>query len=1490
MKGFLVALWLQMAAVSVLQARYGHALVGVGVRDTFFLELPSRNVRQLDVLPDANSTVLYIDSALDNLNVMNNDWIYGSFVSCYESAQPPMSEAETELAPQPLQFNEVSQVVGINHVHRKNHPARPDCSLPIVAENPVTNLTARLDGELCQADLSTGAVVAGDYDNDGHVDLYFTVHSGPSRLYRNKGDGTFEDVSVRTRIGPKKFASGAVFVDVDDDGDLDLYVTTLGDTRHYLYINHHGGLFFTEEAEMRGVSLRRPDGRVLSGMTPSAGDYDRDGFPDIYVTEWLYSYVAQPAASLLLHNRGSRMAGYFEDATQSAGLASAIGSSSQRGTFTFCSSFTDMDNDGWQDLIITGDFGTSKVFWNNQNGTFTECTEACGITVSPDAMGHAIGDWNIDGVMDWWMTAIHDQSDFDCKSAGCKFSTAGNIFYANQGNRRLQDLTTHVGIRKGFWGWGNSMVDFNNDRWLDFIMTNGFDDAAATTDDRFRDQPMRLWENLGPEKGGKTIESSSKYNIDSTHSGRGLIKVDYDNDGDEDIIVASNVGHPAVFRNDGGNRNNWIKVKVMRRCTDMVRQCHVLGSRVQVTSQDGITQTQEIGSGSHFMAQNELTAHFGLGASQSDVTIKVTFPNQFSDTTYTNVSVNRLVRIMAPPSFFSHTTLPYSNLDQCQNAIIVNVTQPEIGSTHVNPGGRSIKYDVDGEELLERLEDPANRNEIKFSYKIALHPPHTSEKAAPSLSGNVVMYYINAATMGTRTECARDGNNIGNAPQPDIGARPFNAHSNNLDNTLWGSSSRVLRRDFPSAYSDGIDSPAGQCPHATSAAISESPAQSRCPFSNDFLGSGSTRPSPRSISNAIFAQDHSLYTELGLNDLHTQYGQFIAHDLDFTSPLPTTDPGPTRTGLWLPIPVPKGDLTFDVYDEGGKYLPFTRSIFQQSCSGKELSRSREQVNKITSVIDGNMVYGSSKERNSFLRSHVGGEMLVQSTPHGDMLPLNNFSISNDNPVGRKGDKLLVAGDTRCNVQPGLMALHTLFVREHNRLCRRYRAAHPNASDEEVFQYARRIVIAELQAITYREYLPAIFGRDVPAYTGYKADVQPEVSNVFATASFRFGHSQVNTHLWRLTEDGWVAKGGHLLLREAYFAPERLLRNGGMEPLLLGSIFQRAQKVDSKMIDEMRNLLFPRDHRNRHPGMDLASLNIQRGRDHGLPDYNTVREGLGLPRVASFDEISHDPQVVAALSSVYPTVDDIDVWVGGLAEDKMHRESAVGPTFYRNLMSNFLRVRDGDRYWYENIMTRQEIEEVESMTMLEVIRKNSDVKAPRARHSFYSPSHCRAVVNHRCRRVMLQTSAEEDVSTPAPPSHTSAPPAQYLPPIHRACQENAVTKRTLKRAIRKRQTVLIGGLQGVVFNGSSDIDVVLRLQSTYSLEPQGLYRVGDTVTTPWPVHRCHCIPVQTRGYVAIANQRGIRTVYAVTNDYQSDLVEAFLAWLEPFRQKALSTSP
>ena len=501
------------------------------------------------------------------------------------------------------------------------------------------------------------------------------------------------------------------------------------------------------------------------------------------------------------------------------------------------------------------------------------------------------------------------------------------------------------------------------------------------------------------------------------------------------------------------------------------------------------------------------------------------------------------------------------------------------------------------------------------------------------------------------------------APTPE----PINGVGNNAQHPLWGSTGVDLLRTAPAQYGDGVSTPAG-----------------------------SDRPSPRLISNTLSDQaGQDIVSDRQMSAMVYAWGQFIDHDIDLT-PTAGTEP--------LKITVPKGDPSFDPLSTGTKTINTTRSVFD-SLTGTSGAQPRQQVNTITAYIDGSMIYGSDAKTSTALRTLEGGHL---KTSAGGLLPINNsqtlpngiLNMANDAHRVAK-NQLFAAGDIRANENIELLSLQTLFVREHNRIANQIASANHSLTDEQVFQQARARVIGEIQSITYNEWLPALLGPGaIVPYHGYNANVNPGIANEFSTAAFRFGHSLLGDDVQFLDNNGKSVRDA-VSLSDAFFNPDLVSQNN-IDPILKYLASDPSSEVDLKVVDSVRNFLFGPPGAG---GLDLASLNIERGRDHGLADYNTTRQAYGLPKITSFAQITADTDVQAKLKSLYGSVDKIDLWVGALAENHVHGGS-VGPLLKAIISDQFTRLRDGDRFWYQNTFSGAALQRLNHTSLSDVIRQNT----------------------------------------------------------------------------------------------------------------------------------------------------------------------------------------
>ena len=504
--------------------------------------------------------------------------------------------------------------------------------------------------------------------------------------------------------------------------------------------------------------------------------------------------------------------------------------------------------------------------------------------------------------------------------------------------------------------------------------------------------------------------------------------------------------------------------------------------------------------------------------------------------------------------------------------------------------------------------------------------------------------------------------------------RTISGRFNNSTNVDWGSAGENLRLMVPLVYSDGMSTP-----------------------------TGANRPNPRKLSNEIFTQNGLFDDPLKLSDFCWVWGQFLDHDIGMTP----------DGGEFSPISIPAGDPWFDPQGTGQVIIPTLRNVFDSN-TGTVIGNPRRHPNMITAFIDGSGVYGSEDAQAAWLRSFEGGKMKVSA---GNLLPFNTTTGEFDAPIDENAPhmddavgmspKIFVAGDVRANENPLLLSFHTLMVREHNRLAEELAEDNPDWNDEEIYQHARKLVGGFIQSIVYNEYLPAM-GVHLDEYQGYDPIENPQLANVFTAAAFRLGHTLLSGRLVRQMPDGTPHVDGNLTLRESFFNPMVLVEGGGLDPLIKGMGVQTQQEFDARIIDDVRNFLFGTPGAG---GLDLAAINIFRGRERGLPDLNSIRRSLGLRPYSIFQQINiPNPNITYELLSNYLNINDIDPWVGMLAERRMPG-ALFGETLMEILTRQFTATRDGDRFYYLNdpVLTEEEKATISKTTLHDLIMRNTGIK-------------------------------------------------------------------------------------------------------------------------------------------------------------------------------------
>ena len=466
----------------------------------------------------------------------------------------------------------------------------------------------------------SGGVAAGDYDNDGDIDLYViagTAHS--NSLLRNNGNGQFVDVATFAGVGLSgSWSSGPVFADINGDGWQDLLVGSMQGGGYYVFINKQDGTF-TDASGTSGITQGTNQNDISSGL----GDVDNDGDLDLFIGHHSFN----PPSLIRNHLWVNDGAGVFSAADISKGT-NVFGSSDR----TFSATFVDINKDHWQDILVSADVGGSTVFQNYGDGTFTDVTSS---TINDqNGMGAAAADLDNDGDIDWFVSSINNQPDY-------MWGKTGNRLYINNGSGTFSETSATAGVRAGYWGWAACAADFDNDGWLDLFHVNGMYDVGAWTTNYVND-PSRLFIN---NHNGTFTESSAAASLVDTGQGRAIVCFDYDNDGDIDIFVFNAGGTSRLYKNTLPHNPGpgWLQVDVAVETPGKT----IAGTLIEVVT-GSLTQTRQITVGSNLMSQNPLRQHFGLGGAATIDQVKVTWPSG-TQRILTNQSTNQILLVTPPP-------------------------------------------------------------------------------------------------------------------------------------------------------------------------------------------------------------------------------------------------------------------------------------------------------------------------------------------------------------------------------------------------------------------------------------------------------------------------------------------------------------------------------------------------------------------------------------------------------------------------------------------------------------------------------------------------------------------------------------------------------------------------------------------------------------------------------------------------------------------------
>ncbi len=465
---------------------------------------------------------------------------------------------------------------------------------------------------------------------------------------------------------------------------------------------------------------------------------------------------------------------------------------------------------------------------------------------------------------------------------------------------------------------------------------------------------------------------------------------------------------------------------------------------------------------------------------------------------------------------------------------------------------------------------------------------------------------------------------------------------------------------------------------------------------------GQDRPGERDISNHVFAQDpEPVLNSLRNNNFLWQFGQFLDHDFGITVEGVPAEP--------IDIVVPPDDPFFDPILR--PFITIERQKYDPATGVGPAPNPRMSINEQTGWIDASQVYGYGQAlpgpgpagpTPGVLREFAGGRLLVEAGTN--LLP----RVPTVLPTPQFPSTLFVCGDffPRCNETPGLTMIHTLFVREHNRKVAEYAADNPALTDEQLFQLGRRWVASLMQSIVVNEFVPTLTGQRVAPYTGHKPWVDGRLAMEFEQSLYRLGHTLLPRELER-------HDGHHSLpplgLGDSLFQAAALFQTSAdLDTVVRGFIRQTHEKVDCVVADGVRNTLIVDEPGTPGTLFDLPAINLARGRELGLPSYNQMRQGFGLPRVFNWFA-AFDFEAVGRLASIYPNPDKVDLFAGGVCERAANPgRGHTGPLITAVVHRQIQDLRAADRFWYENVLSRDEIREVEKYTLSDLILNNSGI--------------------------------------------------------------------------------------------------------------------------------------------------------------------------------------
>lgn len=619
----------------------------------------------------------------------------------------------------------------------------------------------------------------------------------------------------------------------------------------------------------------------------------------------------------------------------------------------------------------------------------------------------------------------------------------------------------------------------------------------------------------------------------------------------------------------------------------------------------------------------------------------------------------------------------------------------------------SLLFEFASNEIVNSLLHARRRRQIFDSQAFA---SAFRDDISEGLQNVDIATLIPGSVFDTELQCEENGPCDATYPY-----RSYSGYCNNLKNPKYGQGLTTFNRLLPSAYDDGLLKP------------------------RQIGATGIPLPNPRLISRTIHPDISNLHKRYTL--MVMQFAQFLDHDLTFTpihkgfdESIPSCRPCDSPRTVHPecdPIPVPPGDHHYPEYNiTSGQEICFP---FMRSLPGQQRLGPREQINQNSAFLDGSMIYGSDHCTLRTLKS-PNGKMNVTVHPNRgkDLLPRTDKHSECRSDSGL----CFIAGDGRASEQPGLLMIHTMYMREHNRVMEGLQKVNPHWDHDKIFEQARRIVVAGLQHVTYNEFLPRLLGWNainlyglklLPQgyYKDYNPNCNPSIFTEFAAAAFRIGHSLLRPHIPRVDENYQIVDPP-LLLRDFFFNTDYMMNDGLMDQMVRGLVSTPMETLDQFITGEVTNHLFE-DKRIPFSGVDLIALNIKRARDHGIPSYNNYRALCNLKRATTFEDLAREipMEVIQRLKTIYATVDDIDLFPGGMSERPL-QGGIVGPTFGCIIAIQFRQLRKCDRFWYENAdpvvrFTESQLAEIRKTTLAKTLCDHTDAFSDMQRSAFDLPS-------------------------------------------------------------------------------------------------------------------------------------------------------------------------